>query len=228
MRRTAASAGVGVAIGFALVLAAAAPAPARAADHNDPNAVASSFSDVPVSAADLYDLFGFPSDDRAGGEKVVLALTFASVPQAGVLDPHLLYRVRVTPATRPPPEAQQDQTFAAFQRGLAAVEKRYVRLDAPEVRVRAEGTGKAKVDFIGFAPGRFGETIDLNRVVEMATPDGHKIKVFVGGRDDAFFNDLPGFFRSINYAPQFSPGPLSAAVGRRELPIPKTLLELEG
>ena len=34
-------------------------------------------------------------------------------------------------------------------------------------------------------------------------PGGFAIKVFVGGRDDAFFNDLPGFFRSINYAPQF-------------------------
>src|ERR1051325_4677684 len=132
MRRTAASAGVGVAIGFALVLAAAAPAPARAADHNDPNAGNSIFSDVPVSAADLYDLFGFPSDDRAGGEKVVLALTFASVPQAGVLDPDLLYRVRVTTAPRLAPELKQDQSFAAFQRWLAAVEKRYVRLAPPD------------------------------------------------------------------------------------------------
>ena len=232
MRRTVtASTGVGLAIGLALVLAAAAAAPARAADHNDPNAVNSIFSDIPVSAADLYDLFGFPSDDRAGGEKVVLALTFASVPQAGVLDPDLLYRVRVTTAPRLAPELKQEQSFAAFQRWLAAVEKRYVRLQAPEVRVRADGTGKAKVDFIGFASGgggRFGDTIELNRVVEMATPDGQKIKVFVGGRDDAFFNDLPGFFRSINYAPQFYHVPLTAPVGLRELPIPKTLLELEG
>src|SRR3989442_1321481 len=59
---------------------------ALAADHNDPNAVNSIFSDVDVSAADLYDLFGFPSDDQAGGEKVVVALTFASVPRAGVFD----------------------------------------------------------------------------------------------------------------------------------------------
>ena len=29
------------------------------ADHNDPNAVNSIFSDIDVSAADLYDLFGF-------------------------------------------------------------------------------------------------------------------------------------------------------------------------
>ena len=40
-----------------------------------------------MSAADLYDIFGFPSDDTDGGEKVVIALTFASVPEAGVLRP---------------------------------------------------------------------------------------------------------------------------------------------
>jgi hypothetical protein len=43
------------------------------ADHNDPNAINTIFSDVDVSAADLYDLFG-------------LALTFAAIPRAGVLD----------------------------------------------------------------------------------------------------------------------------------------------
>ena len=36
------------------------------ADHNDPNAVNSIFSDVDVSAADLYDIFGFPSADTSG------------------------------------------------------------------------------------------------------------------------------------------------------------------
>ena len=56
------------------------------ADHNDPNAVNSIFSDIDVSAADLYDIFGFPGDDRSGVEKVVIALTFAAVPQTGVFD----------------------------------------------------------------------------------------------------------------------------------------------
>src|SRR5256714_10531608 len=67
----------------------------RAADHNDPNAVNSIFSDVPVSAADLYDMFGWPADDKTNGERVVLALTFASVPRAGVFDHDMLYRIRV-------------------------------------------------------------------------------------------------------------------------------------
>ena len=52
------------------------------ADHNDPNAVNSIFSDIDVSGADLYDIFGFPSD-TAPDEKVVIALTFAAVPQGG-------------------------------------------------------------------------------------------------------------------------------------------------
>src|SRR5258706_9877973 len=69
--------------------------PLLAADHNDPNAVNSIFSDVPVSAADLYDMFGWPADDKSHGDRVVLALTFASVPRAGVFDHDMLYRIRV-------------------------------------------------------------------------------------------------------------------------------------
>ena len=55
------------------------------ADHNDPNAVNSIFSDIDVSAADLYDIFGFPSADTAGGDKVVIAkdtLVKATITQA--------------------------------------------------------------------------------------------------------------------------------------------------
>jgi hypothetical protein len=42
-----------------------------------------------------------------------------------------------------------------------------------------------------------------------------------------FFNDLTGFFRSINYAPQFYHVPHTMP-DVRELKIPKTFLELEG
>ncbi len=38
----------------------------------------------------------FPGDEVAGGEKVVIALTVASVRQAGVFDTDLLYRIKVT------------------------------------------------------------------------------------------------------------------------------------
>ena len=70
------------------------------ADHNDPNAVNSIFSDIDVSAADVYDMFGYPSDDRSDGERVVIALTFASVPTAGVFDTDMLYRLQITTAPR--------------------------------------------------------------------------------------------------------------------------------
>jgi hypothetical protein len=102
---------------------------ARAADHNDPNAVNSIFADVDVSAADLYDLFGFPSDDRAGGEKVVVALTFASVPKAGVFDTDMLYRLRIYPNERVVRPSRSDhdldtllkyfETVTRFCRGIA-------------------------------------------------------------------------------------------------------------
>ena len=64
------------------------------ADHNDPNAVNSIFSDIEASAADVYDMFGFPGPDTSQGDRVVLALTFAAVPETGVLDADLLYRLR--------------------------------------------------------------------------------------------------------------------------------------
>ena len=63
------------------------------ADHNDPNAVNSIFSDIDYSAADLYDLFGFPTNN---GRTALLALTFSSTPKAGELDADLLYRLLVS------------------------------------------------------------------------------------------------------------------------------------
>ena len=79
----------------------------RAADHNDPNSANSIFSDIQVSPADLYDLFGYPVEG-ASGERVFLALTFAAVPQAGVLDPDLLYRVRMYPSPRVAPRGHSE------------------------------------------------------------------------------------------------------------------------
>ena len=198
-----------------------------AADHNDPNAINSIFADVPVNAADLYDLFGWPSDDRQGGDKVVLALTFAPVPKAGQLDPDMLYRVRIDPDPRPALPAKNDESLDAVLRYAKALTDKYVKLKAAEVRVKAGAAGKAELDFIGFPTGDFSQVVATNRVETVKTPDGQTIQVYVGGRDDAFFNDLPGFFRSINYAPQFYHVP-HADTAHRELAIPKTLLELDG
>lgn len=202
------------------------PGVAFAADHNDPNAVNSIFADVDVSAADLYDIFGFPSDDKAGGEKVVIALTFASVPKAGTFDTDMLYRIRIIPDPRVA-RARDDESLEAMFRYVQAVGDKYLKRQASEIRVKVDRDGRGSVDFIGFPGGTFSRTVGTNAVETIRTPGGFAVKAFLGGRDDPFFNDLPGFFRSINYAPQFYHVP-HAAADKRELEIPKTLIELEG
>ncbi len=196
------------------------------ADHNDPNAVNSIFSDVPQDAADLYDLFGFPVDD---GRRVVVALTFSAVPRAGTFDTDMLYRVLLAPNPRvvPPLSSEGDHTVDGLLKYFEAVKDKYLRLKPSEVRVRFASPTSVKIDFIDFPGGSMSNVIAADRVETMRAPDGSDVKVFVGGRDDAFFNDLPGFFRSINYAPQFYHVPHTMTEAR-ELKIPKTLLELEG
>lgn len=226
MRQTRALGAAGV-LALALLAGMRLLGASSGADHNDPNAINSIFSDVEVSAADLYDLFGFPSDDTAGGEKVVVALTFASVPRAGVLDPDMLYRIRVYANERVARPLADDHSLPALLDYFEAVKKKYLHAAPAEVRVTVDADNRAHVAFIGFAGGDVAKVIDTNTTVMIEAPGGHVVKTFVGGRDDAFFNDLPGFFRSINYAPQFYHVPL-AMTDVRELPIPKTLLELEG
>lgn len=203
--------------------------PAFAADHNDPNSVNSIFSDIPISAADLYDMFGWPSDDTSDGEKVILALTFASIPETGIFDADMLYQIKVDPDPRVgrPLGSEGEHTLEALLRYAGAVKDKYAKQRASEIRVTFDGENRANVDFLGFPGGDFSEIVDTNEVLTVRSPGGHDLKLYIGGRDDAFFNDLPGFFRSINYAPQFYRVPL-AWTDRRELPIPKTLLELEG
>ena len=201
-------------------------APLFAADHNDPNSVNSIFSDVNVSAADLYDMFGWPSAD---GKNVILALTFASVPKAGVFDTDMLYRVHINANPRPaPPGSNENWTLEKLLAYSDAVKDKYLHLKGAEVRVRVDQQQLAHVDFIGFPSGTFSETLAMNKPLTVKAPNGTPIQIYVGGRDDAFFNDLPGFFRSINYGPQFYHVPLSAPKEMREFQIPKTLLELEG
>lgn len=215
---------------LAVVAAAALAAPpAGAADHNDPNAVNSIFADVDLSAADLYDLFGWPADDRSDGDRVVLALTFAPVPAGGVFDTDVLYRIRIDPDPRVgrPLGGEDEHSLPALLRYADAVKKRFGVAGGMEVRVTVDDDDRAHVDFIGFPGGDFAEVLATNQVHAVTSPQGHRIDLYLGARDDAFFNDLPGFFRSINYAPQFYEVP-HAWADRRELPIPKTLLELEG
>jgi hypothetical protein len=194
------------------------------ADHNDPNAVNSIFSDINYSAADLYDIFGYPTNE---GQSALLALTFSATPKAGVLDSDLLYRLRMT--SHPRVVFQHDVGgFEAVLKYFEAVKDKYLgELRSCEVRVIVQPDQRATVRFLGFPGGDFSTVIEFNKVVPIQTPSGQVIQAFIGGRDDAFFNDLTGFFRSINYAPQFYHVPHTMKEAR-ELPIPKTLLELEG
>jgi hypothetical protein len=198
------------------------------ADHNDPNAVNSIFSDIGVSAADVYDMFGFPSDDTTDEDKVVIALTFASIPETGVFDTDMLYKINIASHPRAAYPSEDDRSLEVLLRYFDAVKDKYfVELQASEVRVTVDQDNRARVVFKDFPGGSFSTVVATNEVLTIETPDGYSIKAFLGGRDDAFFNDLPGFFRSINYAPQFYHVP-HTMIEARELPIPKTLLELEG
>jgi hypothetical protein len=165
------------------------------ADHNDPNAVNSIFSDVDVSAADLYDIFGFPSTDTNGGEKVVIALTFSSMPKAGTLDPDMLYRIRIAPDKRIMRSEKADQSLDGLLTYVNGIKHKYESILKPvEVRVSVDQDQKAHVRFINFTGGSFSNVIAANQSTELKAPDGQTIKIYVGGRDDAFFNDLTGFF----------------------------------
>jgi hypothetical protein len=196
------------------------------ADHNDPNAVNSIFSDIDVSAADLYDIFGFPADGAA--DRIVIALTFAAVPQTGVLDSDMLYRILIAPERRIMPPRSGEPGLGELLSYLETVKEKYLKVLRPaEVRVTVDRESRANVRFIGFPGGSFAATITTNASIGLQSPAGHRISAFVGGRDDAFFNDLTGFFRSINYAPQFYHVPHTMP-DVRELKIPKTFLELEG
>jgi hypothetical protein len=198
---------------------------AFAADHNDPNAINSIFFQIEANPADLYDLYGFPTD-APGQENVVIALTFASLPDTGVFDPDLLYRILISPNPRPAPPLKGHATLPALFSYFDAVTKKYFNLKPAEVRVTVDENKHAHIQFLRFPGGNFDKVIETNKA-ETVDLGGKSIKLFVGGRDDAFFNDLPGFFRSINYAPQFYNVPVTMTEAR-ELPIPKTLLELEG
>ena len=155
------------------------------ADHNDPNAVNSIFSDIDMSAADVFDMFGFPSDDTTDGEKVVIALTFADVPETGVFDTDMLYKIQVAAHPRVTRPSSEDRSLEALLRYFDAVKDKYlVELQASEIRVTFDQANQARIDFKDFPGGTFSTVVGTNEVVNIETPAGYSIKAFVGGRDD--------------------------------------------
>ena len=131
------------------------------ADHNDPNAVNSIFSDIDVSAADLYDMFGFPSDDAAGGEKVVVALTFASVPRGR----RVRHRHAVPDPDRRPASGSArrpgDRSLGSLLNYFDAVKDKYLAAAAGRDPGHGSiGRQRAQIDFIGFPGGSFATVVD--------------------------------------------------------------------
>ena len=110
------------------------------ADHNDPNAVNSIVSDIAISAADLYDFFGFPSADTDGGEKVVLALTFASIPSTGVFDTDMLYRMQISGDPRVAGPGDDENTLKGLLRYFDALKEKYL---GPTTKASRSAASKA-------------------------------------------------------------------------------------
>jgi len=203
-----------------LVLGAAA----EGSDHNDPNSMNPIFGDVPVNSADLTGIFGWPTND---GKNVILALPFAPVPATGSFDPQVLYRIRVNPEPRVGTRSAETTLDSLLDYAKRSAEDLFA--DTPfEVRVTFNNPHEAAVDFIDFPGGTFRKIVVTDEIYRFQLAGGHVIQLFIGGRDDPFFFELPGFRRTINYAPEFFNVPLEAPQELRELPIPKTLLALEG
>src|SRR6516164_9477744 len=141
------------------------------ADHNDPNAVNSIFSDIDVSAADLYDIFGFPAENPSGVEKVVIALTFSATPQTGVFDTDLLYRILIAPDRRITRSDSDDTSLTGLLTYLEGVKEKYLKILRPsEVRVTVDGNGRANLRFIGFPGGSFSASIATNESASVPSP----------------------------------------------------------
>ena len=105
------------------------------ADHNDPNAVNSIFSDIDYSAADLYDMFGFPTND---GRSVLLALTFAATPKAGTLDSDMLYRLRMTSHPRVAFPESGERSLQSVLNYFEAVKDKYLADQVERIEQRQD------------------------------------------------------------------------------------------
>jgi hypothetical protein len=114
---------------------------------------------------------GFPSADGSGIDKVVIALTFAGVPRTGVLDPDMLYRIRIASDRRITRPGQDDYSLGDLLAYLEAVREKYLNILRPaEVRVTIDHDNRANLLFIGFPGGSFSASIATNQGVNLQPP----------------------------------------------------------
>src|SRR5690242_19831078 len=98
-------------------------------------------------------MFGYPGPGTHQ-ETVVLALTFAAVPEAGVFDTDMLYRLQVNPHARSVRPTADEWSLAALTRYFDAVKDHYLgQRDAAEIRVTVDAAGTATVSFRDFPGG---------------------------------------------------------------------------
>jgi hypothetical protein len=65
-------------------------------------------------------------------------------------------------------------------------------LKPSEVRVTVDRDNQAHIRFLNFAGGSFFAVVATNQSVTLQSPNRQPVKVFIGGRDDAFFNEYKG------------------------------------
>ena len=83
-------------------------------------------------------------------------------------------------------------SLEGFVTYLEGVKDKYLSVLKPyEVRVSVDRSNRASVRFLNFPGGSFSAVIDTNCNAILQSPGGHSINLYVGGRDDAFYNDLP-------------------------------------
>ena len=228
-----------------------------ATDHNEPELLSAFYSDVNGSGADIYGLFGYPTED---GLFLNVILTIAPIPSTGIFDPNTVHRIYLMPGRVLAVEAQEvineivdpkwdGILFSAFSESVALLAKPILpglipkstfekRIIQPIVESAAQlfdlgingnnlpidqksfpeiiavyntkGTW-ANITFKNFYLN--GPTDRVGNATLLAKSNGietdpnklklynfHDIEAFVGGRDDPFFSDIAGFFRSINFA----------------------------
>src|ERR1700752_5488949 len=101
----------------------------------------------------------------------------------------MLCRILVAPDRRVVRSAGEEASLDGFLTYLEAVKDKYLSVLKPsEVRVTVDRDDRAHIRFLNFPGGSFSAAIATNQNATLQSPNGQPIKVFIGGRDDAFFN----------------------------------------
>ena len=111
----------------------------RAADHNDPNSVNSIFSDVPVSAADLYDMFGWPSDDKSRRRERRARAHLRLRPEGRRVRPPTCSTACASTPIRASAAGSRRGSRPSAAATATRWRRKYLQLEGAEVRVRADG-----------------------------------------------------------------------------------------